>query len=501
MKVEEISRARIAQAEYRTMEQTQRVDPAELRYRQDRIAHWDQVALRMDHWKGWGGAYQRRLAEVYRFFCPVKARVLEIGCAQGDLLAALEPAVGVGVDFSGEMIEGAKERHPELRFIRADAHELELDEEFDVIILSDLVNDLWDVQEVFRRVARLSTPSTRVILNLYSRLWQPPLTLAQKLGLAKPLLPQNWLTFEDVTGLLSLVDFEVIRNRTEVLLPLPLPLVAGFANRYLAKIWPFSIGAMSHVLVARPTPRPSELPPAAPLVSVIVPARNEAGNIANIFARTPELGRGTELIFVEGGSTDNTYETIEQAIAEHPERRCQLLRQTGKGKGDAVRLGFAHANGDVLMILDSDLTVPPEDLPRFVEVLCSGKGDFANGSRLVYPMEKEAMRFFNLLGNKFFSLAFSWLMGQPIKDTLCGTKVMWKTDYEAVAANRDYFGEFDPFGDFDLLFGAAKLNLKIVDVPIRYRDRTYGTTNIQRWSHGWLLLKMVMFAARRIKFV
>ena len=501
MKVEEITRATRAPADYGIMEQGRRSDPVELGYRQERIAHWDEVAGRMDNWKGWGGAYQRRLVEIYRFLCPADARVLEIGCALGDLLSELKPASGMGVDFSGEVIERAKERHPELRFLRADAHDLELDEEFDVIILSDLVNDLWDVQEVFRRVARISTPNTRLILNLYSRLWQPPLALAQKLGLAKPVLPQNWLTFEDVTSLLSLVDFEVIRHGTEVLLPLPVPLIAGFANRYLAKIWPFSIGSMSHVLVARPMPRPSDLPTAVPLVSVIVPARNEAGNIPNIFARTPELGRGTELIFVEGGSTDNTYETIEQAIAEHPERRCQLLRQTGKGKGDAVRLGFAQANGDVLMILDSDLTVPPEDLPRFLEVLLSGKGDFANGSRLVYPMQKEAMRFFNVLGNKFFSLAFSWLLGQPIKDTLCGTKVMWKADYDALAANRDYFGDFDPFGDFDLLFGAANLNLKIVDVPIRYRDRTYGTSNIQRWSHGWLLLKMVMFAARRIKFI
>ena len=153
------------------------------------------------------------------------------------------------------------------------------------------------------------------------------------------------------------------------------------------------------------------------------------------------------------------------------------------------------------MILDADLTVAPEDLPRFYEVLYSGKGEFVNGVRLVYPMEKEAMRLLNLIGNKFFSLAFSWLLGQSIKDTLCGTKVLWKADYRMISANRAHFGDFDPFGDFDLLFGAARLNLKIVDLPIRYRERTYGTTNIQRWKHGWLLAKMVLFAAGRIKFV
>jgi glycosyltransferase involved in cell wall biosynthesis len=213
------------------------------------------------------------------------------------------------------------------------------------------------------------------------------------------------------------------------------------------------------------------------------------------------MGRGTELVFVEGHSTDDTYVTIEREIACRPDRQCQLLRQTGKGKGDAVRLGFEPARGDVLMILDADLTVAPEDLPRFLDALCSGKGEFINGVRLVYPMQKQAMRFFNLLGNKFFSLAFSWLLGQSIKDTLCGTKVVSAADYQRIAAQRAYFGDFDPFGDFDLLFGAARLNLKIVDLPIRYRERTYGTTNIQRWRHGWLLLQMVLFAARRIKFI
>jgi glycosyltransferase involved in cell wall biosynthesis len=237
------------------------------------------------------------------------------------------------------------------------------------------------------------------------------------------------------------------------------------------------------------------------LVSVVVPARNEAGNIPEIFRRVPEMGKGTELIFVEGHSNDGTYEAIEKAMADHPERLCKLFQQTGIGKGDAVRLAFAQANGDILMILDADLTVPPEDLPRFYEALCSEKAEFVNGVRLVYPMGEKAMRFFNLLSNKFFSMAFSWLLGQPVKDTLCGTKVLTRESYLKIANNRAYFGDFDPFGDFDLLFGAAKLNLKIVDLPIRYQDRTYGTTNIQRWKHGWLLLKMVLFAAKRIKFI
>jgi ubiquinone/menaquinone biosynthesis C-methylase UbiE len=473
---------------------------AQAAYRQARIAHWDVIARQMDTWAGWGGCYHRRLEQVYRFLVAPGQRVLEIGCGRGDLLAALKPATGVGIDFSGEMIRRAAQRHPGIRFIQADAHAPGLNEKFDVIILSDLVNDLWDVQAVFQQIARLAAPRTRVIVNSYSRLWELPLAVAERLGLARPTLCQNWLTVEDIAGLLSLADFEVIRHWEEVLFPLPIPLLAALANCFLVKIWPFKYLALTNFILARPRP-PHEPATTKPLVSVIVPARNEAGNIPGIFARTPDMGRGTELVFVEGHSKDDTCAVIEKTAAEHPERRCKLLRQSGVGKGDAVRLGLAQASGDILMILDADLTVPPEDLPRFYAALRSGKGEFINGVRLVYPMEDEAMRSFNLLGNKFFSLAFSWLLGQPIKDTLCGTKALWKAEYDLIAANRADFGDFDPFGDFDLLFGAAKAGLKIVDLPIRYQARTYGTTNIQRWKHGWLLLRMVLFAAGRIKFV
>ncbi len=469
------------------------------RYTRARIAHWDAVA-RHARSADWSAAYHRRLTDVYRSLVAPGLRVLEIGCGEGDLLAALQPALGVGIDFSGEMIAKARSKHPRLKFLQADAHRLELlSKNFDVVILSDVVNDLWDVELALKQLRPVTYSGSRIILNFFSLLWETPLNAARSAGLAKPLLEQNWLTVEDVANLLDLADFEVTRHWDEVLLPLDVPPLDDVANRYLARVWPFTQATLTHFVVARPQPRPVRSK--APVVSVIVPARNEAGNVAAIFERTPEMGAGTEFIFVEGHSTDDTYGTIERAIRSHPQREAKLLRQPGRGKGDAVRLGFAHARGDVLMILDADLTVAPEDLPRFLDALRSGKGELINGVRLVYPMEKQAMRFFNLLGNKFFSLAFSWLLGQSIKDTLCGTKVLWASDYRRIAEQRPYFGDFDPFGDFDLLFGAAKLNLKIIDLPIRYRERTYGTTNIQRWRHGLLLLRMVLFAARRIKFV
>lgn len=472
--------------------------PSESHTRQ-RASYWDEYATGPQRWERTRRYYRNRLIQIYRSLIPSGARVLEFGCGQGDLLAALEPAYGVGVDLSPMMISSARARHPQHQFVEADAHYFESAEKFDFIICSDLVNELWDVQKVFETAAAHAHPSTRLILNSYSRLWELPRRLAEKLGLAKPQLPQNWLTAEDIANLLYLAELEVIRVWPEIMWPLRTPIVDILCNHYLVKLWPFRHLGITNFLVARLRPGSRSGP--EPVVSVVVPARNEAGNIAAIFDRVPTMGAGTELIFVEGHSKDDTYERIQAELERRRRPRTKLLRQPGKGKGDAVRTGFSSASGDVLMILDSDLTVPPEDLPRFYEACRSGKGDFVNGVRLVYPMEEGAMRFFNLLGNKFFSMAFSWLLSQSIKDTLCGTKVLSRAHYDMIAAHRSYFGDFDPFGDFDLIFGAAKYNLKMVDLPVRYRERTYGETNIERWSHGWLLLRMVLFAMRRIKFI
>lgn len=469
-------------------------------HRERRRRHWDEVARQLDTWRGASGGYQRLLQSIYRTLVPAGRKVVELGCGRGDLLAALEPAVGVGVDLSPEMIRRARRRHPGLRFVEADVHELDLGETFDHVVLADLINDLWDVQAALQRARTLCAPGSRLILNFYSRLWQAPLELAERLHLAKPTLDQSWLTREDVANLLYLTDFEIIRQRREILLPFPLPLLGGLCNRVLARLWPTRALVLTNVVVARARPAVRRTR-REPVVSVIVPARNEAGNIDELLARVPEMGGGTEIVFVEGHSRDDTYGAIARAIASHPERRCQLLRQPGIGKGDAVRAGFAAAAGEILMILDADLTVPPEELPRFYAVLAEGKAELVNGVRLVYPMEGAAMRLLNLLGNKAFTQLFSWLLEQPVKDTLCGTKALWKSDYELIAAHRGHFGRLDPFGDFDLLLGAARLNLKIVDMPVRYRARVYGTTNIHRWRHGWLLLRMALLAARRLKFV
>jgi ubiquinone/menaquinone biosynthesis C-methylase UbiE len=467
-----------------------------LRYREQRITCWDNYLRKRS-----GNYYHTTIRRTYKFLIPAGHRVLELGCGTGDLLAALQPSIGVGIDFSPVMTAQARERYPELTLIMGDVHELDVSGRFDYVILSDLVNDLWDVQKVLERIAGVCDPHTRIIINTYSRLWELPLATVRRFGLANPQIGQNWLTVPDLKNILYLAGFETIRHWEEILCPFPAPILHTVCNRYLVRTFPFRLAALANFLIARTRPHLSHrIPQSEARVSVIIPARNEAGNIDEILRRVPEMGAGTKVLFVEGHSNDNTYDTIVNAQSRYPERSSRVLKQIGTGKADAVRTGFAAAAGDILMILDADLTVAPEDLPRFYRALCACKGEFINGVRLVYPMEKEAMRFFNLVGNKFFSVAFSWLLGQQIKDTLCGTKVLSKTDYERIAQNRAYFGDFDPFGDFELLFGASKLRLKIVDVPVRYAERTYGQTNISRWKHGLLLLRMLVFASRRIKF-
>jgi SAM-dependent methyltransferase len=468
-------------------------------YSQKRRHHWDKVAQTPIDSSG-RRYYHALLQNIYRNLTAENIRVLELGCGTGDLLSALNPSHGVGIDFSSEMIKLASKKYPHLSFIEADAHTVELDEIFDVIILSDLLNDLWDAQRVFKNLWSWCHPGTRVIINVWSKLWQFPLSVARNAGLAQPLLEQNWFAPHDVVNLLNLEGYECIKHFGDILLPAEIPLLAYWCNRYLGKLPLLNSLCLTHVFTARPifdTPRDEE----EPMVSVVVPARNEAGHINEIISQTPEMGKCTELILVEGNSTDDTWEVIQREVAKWPGRRIKTLRQTGKGKGDAVRCGFSSADGDFFMILDADMTVPPQDLPLFFDALRSKRCEFVNGVRLVYPMEKEAMRYWNLLANKGFSIIFSWLLGQSIKDTLCGTKALSRANYDKIASNREFFGDFDPFGDFDLIFGAAKQNLKIMDLPIRYRERVYGETNINRWRHGVMLFRMMLIAAKRIKFV
>lgn len=460
------------------------------------VEYFNKFASEREKWKKRNYFYHKLIGSYYSFLIPEGSRVLELGCGTGDLLDKVKPDYGVGIDISEEMLMIAEKKYTKYKFIKADAEELDLNEKFDYVIISDLIGFLWDVQSTFKSLKKVCGKNTKIIISSYNYLWEPFLKFAEFLGLKLRQPDQNWFSMKDISGLLDLEGFETIKVDRKILIPKNIPLLNFVFNSFIANLPLFNHLCLSNILIARK--HPDEIDDYS--VSIVVPARNEKGNIENAILRIPEFGRSQEIIFIEGNSKDGTYEEMLKMKEKYREKNIIVEKQTGKGKGNAVREAFDKATGEVLMILDADLTTPPEDLPKFYDALKNKRGEFINGCRLVYPMEKQAMRFLNLLANKFFGLLFTFLLGQKVKDTLCGTKVLLKSDYEKIKNNRKYFGEFDPFGDFDLLFGAAKLNLKIIEVPVRYKDREYGTTQISRFSHGWLLIKMSMFAAKKIKF-
>ena len=458
---------------------------------------------RLEQFRRRNQAYYQDLERLHQLLVAPGLRVLEIGCGLGDLLAQLQPSHGVGIELDAEVAAAAQQRHPELRILAIDAETISPEaigepEPFDVILLPNTLNTLRDVQGVLEGLEAFCHSRTRLVVSFHNWLWQPLLKAAEGLGQRQPQPPESWLTPNDVTNLLDLAGWEVLKRGQRCLLPRRLPLLTGVANRWLSQLPLIEQLGLTHWMVARPAKQAA----LNPSVSVVIPARNEAGNSSAAIERLPQLGRFTEVLFVEGHSSDHTWQEIERICATYQgPLRLRQFRQSGKGKADAVWLGFEQAEGEVLMILDADLTVRPEDLPRFVQAMADGRGEFVNGCRLVYPRSWEAMPPLNTAANRFFAAAFSWLLRQRLKDTLCGTKVIWKHDYERLKAGRSYFGDFDPFGDFDLLFGASKLNLKIVEVPVRYQERTYGTSNIAHVKEGLILAQMCLYAARKLRFI
>ena len=454
-------------------------------------------------WDGrtrFNGPFRRGDLKFMQFLVPPGKRVLELGCGYGDLLAALEPSHGVGVDFAPRTLERARKQHPDLHFVLGDVEDpatlSAIEGPFDYIIIADTIGMFEDIDSTLRLVHGLSSPSTRLIISYYSHLWEPIVKLAGLLGLRSKQPRINFISTADFLNLMDLANLEVISQEQRQLLPFHWFGIGTFINRYIAPLPGIRQLCLRTYLVGRPALNLDRKLSA----SILIPCRNERGNIENAIRRMPRFGTHQEILFVEGNSRDGTFEECERVRDAYRDSwDIKVLKQDGKGKGDAVRKGFAAATGDVLMILDADLTMPPEALPKFHAIIETGKAEFVNGTRLVYPMEQEAMRPLNLIANRCFAYLFSYLVNTRMTDTLCGTKVLSRKDYELLAKERSYFGDFDPFGDFDLIFGAAKQNRKIIETPVHYKARTFGETQISRFRDGWLLLKMVWFAYRKLK--
>ena len=483
-----------------------------------RIAkHFDHLAPERTCWFQRNRIYSLQILEVCRPFLNPDSHVLELGCSTGDLLNLMTPALGVGVDISARSIEIAAQHYPQFRWLCADVESLPktapLDEPFDVIVMSDLVGYLYDLQNTLEDIRRLCHSSTRIIISHWNWLWSPALRVAEMLRLKAPDLEvrHNWISPTSLGTFLDLADFEIVQVQSGLLFPYELPVLSPVLNS-LSHAPLLDHVTLLRTVVARCRKVRREQQHTS--VTVVIPSRNEVGNIEAVVRRLPQMGTHTELLFIDGNSTDGTVEKIHEQISTYTDLDIRFMPQNPLsspdsdtppnlmlklGKGDAIRKAFDCASGEILMILDSDLSVPPEELPRFYDALVYGKGRFANGTRMIYPQQQQSMPFANKLGNVFFSLAFSWLLDQRISDTLCGTKALYRQDYRRIAAQRSYFGNFDPFGDFDLLFGAARLGLPLVEVPVHYGARTYGDSKVRVLKHGTLLLRMSWMAFTRFK--
>jgi len=469
-----------------------------MHFSSDTLRYFDAHAHARSGWRKRNAAYYHDVDSFIAFLVPANSTVLHAGADSSELLTKLSPKKGLGIHPSPATVAQIAPTGHGLSYSNCDL--VDVAGTYDYVVFSDILGHVDDVEAVLREAADRIPWNGRIVITQYNALWEPILGLASKLRLRMPSVRQSWLSGTDLENFARLAGLETTRRGTRMLLPFYVPLVSGFLNKYVGNIFPFTRLGLYHYLVLRKQNARTPIEP--PTLSIVVPARNEAGMIDTILQDLTALECMTELIFVEGHSNDQTYEAIERAVLTYTgDKKILYTKQAGKGKGDAVRKGFDMATSDIITIFDADMTVPAADMPKFYRAIVENRGDFINGSRLVYPLKKESMRFLNLIANKFFGLAFSWLLNSKLKDTLCGTKMLWREDYMEIQAGRAFFGDFDPFGDFDLLFGAAKLNRKIIDMPVHYGERTYGTTNIQRWRHGWLLLKMVVFAMRKIKFI
>lgn len=464
--------------------------------REARRAHQDAIAALRRKWILSNRYFYGRLKRALQFIVQPNKRVLEIRCQTGDVLASVEPSFGAGVEIGGAMVELAKAKHPELHFVQGDPETLDLGETFDYILFSHIF-DTVDILKAFERIRAHCTEDTAVLVINYNQLWQPILSLASKLGLRSKFVEPNWVSENDIRNFLKLAGFRPVRKYRLVLFPKWIPLLSAFANDFLARLPGLRRLCLMQIMVARPIapPRRNE----EVTVSVIVPCRNEEGNIQAAVERIPQMGRSTEILFCDDKSTDGTANEILRMQSLHRDRDIRLVEGPGICKAENVWTGFRAARGDVLMILDADLTVMPEELPMFLQALISLRGDFVNGSRLVYPMRQQAMKFANLIGNKFFGMVFSFLLDQRIKDTLCGTKVFWRKDWLRMEPNLGTWGIQDLWGDYELLFGASKLQLEIVEVPVHYQERVHGVTKMTRvFSNGWRMLRICWHAWHRL---
>ena len=459
--------------------------------------HQSSIAPLRKQWIRRNKYYYNCLKKFFAFLVEPGKRVLHLRCRTGFLLDTVKPSEGIGVEISAEMVNIAQSSYPSLKFTESFPEDFKIGRTFDYIIFED-IGDTVDIIRILRNLHENCERHTRLIIHSYNHLWAPLLVIAEKLRIKVPQFDQNWFSADDIEGLLKISGYELLKIYRMLLFPKYIPLFSKLLNGFFAKLPLINRLCFTQILVARPL---VQLRPRQELnVSVVIPCKNERGNIEEAVRRIPEMGSTTELVFCDDNSTDGTADEIRRMMECYPDRIIKLVKGPGINKAKNVWTGFDAATGDILIILDGDLTVMPEELPYFVNAIAGGYAEFVNGSRLVYSMPKNAMKKTNLMGNKFFSVVFSYLLDQRVKDTLCGTKVIWRSDWKRIKPLINSWGTVDRWGDYELLFSAAKLNLKILDLPVHYQERVYGFTKMTKvFNNGMNMLKMCYYGFKKLK--
>jgi 4-amino-4-deoxy-L-arabinose transferase-like glycosyltransferase/SAM-dependent methyltransferase len=451
-------------------------------------AHFDMVAPIYPALKARNRYYHEFLARWCRAMLPPGRKVLDVGCGRGELLAAVEPSHGVGVDLSSAMVARARDDNPSLQFSAQAMEAFEGDGSFDAALCINTLEYMWDVGTVLARVRAALRDNGRLLITTANPVWSPVFKLASRLGLRTPDGPRLFITNLDLVNLLELHGFEVVYERMHLAIPKRIPGISEPVNFLVSRIPGLRLISSMQMVVARKLPSA----PRGYSVSMIIPCHNERDNVDRCVRAIPKLGTSTEAIFVDDGSTDGTAERVRPELNPGVDVRV-ISYPTNRGKGHAVKTGFDAARGDIVMIVDADLTTDPAEFQPLYDAFATGRAEFVNGTRFVYPMAGRAMKWANYMGNRVFTILVSLIMERRVSDTLCGTKAMFRWDYRHMTMGRD------PWGDYDLLFGAAQLRLALREIPVHYQERTGGESKMRPFAHMMNLLRMCWMGFWQVK--
>src|SRR3989338_2088423 len=442
------------------------------------------VAEKYEYWRNKNLYYHNEITRFYKDIIPKNKNILEVGSADGYLLNELCPNRGVGVDISAQMIDIARKKFPHLNFVNSSIENYSYVHSFDYIVLSNILEFVSDLYIFFSAMASKASPKTKMIITSINPLWEPAMKLATRLKMRIPVQMKNFVTSKDIENMLNISGWEVIESNYRMFSPVKIPLISFFLNKLIPRLPVLKNLCIIQFIIAKP--KQLFTIDHSLSCSVIIPCHNEEGNIEECIDRIPSLGSFTEVVVVDDGSNDKTATLVKNI--QSGKKRVRLISYTpNKGKGHAVKTGFESATGDILIILDADMAVLPEELSKFYMVLASSQAEFINGTRMLYDMAPGAMKFINYLGNKIFGIILSFIIGQRNTDTLCGTKAFYNSDYMNFKMRRC------PWGDFDLLFEAARMKLKTVEMPVHYFPRREGRSKMKAFKHGLMLLKMCWY--------